>query len=533
MDSLATSLLPFCVWLLRTTCQASLLIGLVVAIHKTLGRRLGARGRCCLWLVVLARMAMPWAPQSGMSVHNLLPLSPLEEVLASEPPQANETSRVSASARDPEVEASGEASQFGPTSWRLRTTSVVLASAVWLAGTCLLAGSIATGAIRVRRALRSARPITDDWVLDLLDDCKRLIGTNADVRAVAMDGLASPALCGLRRPRLLLPEAVLVQKDRNELRHIMLHELAHLKRHDILLGHVAGVLHVLHWFNPVIAWGLRRMRADIELACDAMAMSRLDPAEVPAYGRTVIHQIERLLASPQRSILPGLCGDRTQVKRRIAMISAFEQNASGRSLLGMVVIAGVVAAGLTNGIAGPLVEPPASAWDAYARQDFPTTHQDRHANILRCCLRNMATGKYLVVKGGTVACDADEPGEAGLWECRFDEVTNTAGDVMYFYSVAARAYLASDEQGRLTVTAREPCETTRWGVVPIPQGVWLVSHNCKDGYLRANEQGQPAAVNFGRDPRGCWDVHSVWRVKTSDDPRANPQWQREHIPGLN
>jgi len=533
MDSLATSLLPFCVWLLRTTCQASLLIGLVVAIHKTLGRRLGARGRYCLWLVVLARMAMPWAPQSGMSVHNLLPLSPLEEVLASEPPQANGTAGVSASARDSEVGASGGPSRLEPTSWRLRTTAVILASAVWLAGTCLLAGSIAIAAIRLKRVLRSARPITDDWVLDLLDDCKRMIGTGADVRAVAMDGLANPALYGLGRPQLLLPEAVLVQKDRTELRHIILHELAHLKRHDILLGHVAGVLHILHWFNPVIAWGLRRMRTDIELACDALAMSHLDPAEVPAYGRTVIHQIERLLASPQRSIVPGLCGDRTQIKRRIAMISAFERNASGRSLLGMVVIAGMVVAGLTNGIAGSLVESPASAWDAYARQDFPTAHQDRHANIQRCCLRNRATGQYLVVKGGTVACDAEEPGEAGLWEYRFDEATNTAGDVMYFYSVAARAYLAADEQGRLTVTAQEPDQTTQWGVVPMPQGVWLISHNCKDGYLRANEQEQPTAVNFGRDSRGCWDVHLVWRVKTSDDPRSNPQWQREHIPGLN
>jgi hypothetical protein len=170
-------------------------------------------------------------------------------------------------------------------------------------------------------------------------------------------------------------------------------------------------------------------------------------------------------------------------------------------------------------------------WDDYARRDFPTTCRDKHANIQRACIRNIETGKYLVVHGETVACDADEPGEAGLWEFRFDEVSNTIKSIMYFYSVPARRYLTSDKQGKLAVNASEPNEAARWGTVPRPEGVWLISHHFKDGYLRLDEQGQVSAENFGRDARGYWDIHSVWRIKTSKDPKSNPQWQREHIPG--
>jgi beta-lactamase regulating signal transducer with metallopeptidase domain len=532
MDSLATNLLPFFDWLLRTTCQASLLIVLVVAIHGVLGRRLGVRGRYCLWLVVLLRMAMPWAPQSGVSVHNLLPWSPLEGVLTPVAPQGNKASPNSTSAQISAAEASGGASQSVSASWHQETTIVVLLSAVWLAGVCFLAGCIAAERLRLQRTIGSGRTVTDRRVLDLLEDCKRLIGTDADVRVVTIDGLASPALFGFVRPRLLLPHETPAREDQDELRHIFLHELAHLKRHDILIGHLASVLHVLHWFNPVIALGLRRMRTDVELACDALAMSRLHPGETSAYGQTVIHQIERLLASPQQSVLLGLCGDRTQIKRRIAMISVFEKETDRRSLLAALLVACLACVGLTNGLAGSIVAPPASAWDAYARRHFRTTHQDQHANIQRCCLRNMESGKYLVVDGETVACDADEPGEAGLWELRFDEASNTPQGIMYFYSVAARRYLTSDDRGRLAINAQEPDETTRWAAVPRPEGVWVISHHFKDGYLRPDEQGQVDAVNFGRDERSYWDVHSVWRVKTSDDPKSNPQWQREHIPGL-
>jgi beta-lactamase regulating signal transducer with metallopeptidase domain len=532
MDSLATNLLPSLDWLLLATCQTSLLIGLVVVIHRALGRRLGVRGRYCLWLVVVARMAMPWAPHSGMSVHNLLPLSPLAGVLTPATPRASEASPISISARVSAAAASDKVSQSVSASRSVKATVVVLVSTLWLAGVCLLAGCIVARRLRLWRTLRSGRPVTDGWILDLLEDCKRLIGTDADVRVRAIDGLASPALFGFVHPQLLLPHDTTAWKDRNELRHIFLHELAHLKRHDILLGYIVSILHVLHWFNPVIALGLRRMRADIELACDTLAMSRLDPGETSAYGHTVIHQIERLLASPQRSVLCGLCGDRTQIKQRIAMISAFEKETHRRSPLAIVLVACLAWVGLTDGLARPLVEPPASAWDAYARRHFPTTYRDRHANIQRCCLRNTATGKYLVVKGETVTCDADEPGAAGLWEYRFDEATNTSGDVMYFYSVAARAYLTSDEQGRLAVGAREPDETTQWNVVPMPQGVWVISRHFKDGYLRVDEREQVAAVSFGRDTQSYWDIHCVWRVKTSDAPKSNPQWQREHVPGL-
>ena len=78
MDALAIYAHTFLDWLLRTTCQASLVICLVLLVQRALRHKLGVRARYLLWLVVVVRMALPWAPESRLSVYNLLPSAPLQ-----------------------------------------------------------------------------------------------------------------------------------------------------------------------------------------------------------------------------------------------------------------------------------------------------------------------------------------------------------------------------------------------------------------------------------------------------------------------
>jgi beta-lactamase regulating signal transducer with metallopeptidase domain len=540
IDSLAPHLEPLLAWLARTTWQAGILIGMVLLIQKVLGRRLGVRGCYCLWLLVLLRLALPWTIPSSASVYNLLPASPVQRYIVPTAPAKMSATDVlsyevspSGHLRPESLTADGSSGDSfppkgqWPTRRRLEAGTILLLSLVWLIGFCSLSVWTVASGLRLRRLIRRGHAVTDRWILSLLEDAKRLVGIRANVGIVATDEVDSPALFGLLRPRLLLPRPTLAARDRIGLRHIFLHELAHLKRHDILIGHLASLLHLFHWFNPLLWFGLRHMRADRELACDSLALSVLPAEDAPAYGRTIVHQVEQLLTSRPRWVLVGLGGDRGQIKRRIALIAAPATRRTYRRSLPALVLAGVLAwAGLTDGFVSR------TTWDDYARRDWPTTYQDRHANIQRCCIRNIETNKYLVVHGDKVTCDADEPGNAGLWEFRFDEISLEGRSDMYFYSVAARRYLATDGQGNLAVTAPEPNEAARWGVqAHPPYGSRMISHYRQGAYLRLNEQGNLQAEFIRAGLRGTWDIHTVWRVKTSDDPGSNPQWQREHIPG--
>ncbi len=60
-------------WLARNSLQACLLIGLILAVQVVLRGRLRPRWRHGLWLILVARLALPWTPPSAVSLYNLLP----------------------------------------------------------------------------------------------------------------------------------------------------------------------------------------------------------------------------------------------------------------------------------------------------------------------------------------------------------------------------------------------------------------------------------------------------------------------------
>ena len=141
------------------------------------------------------------------------------------------------------------------------------------------------------------------------------------VELVAIGQLSSPAVFGLFRRRLLLPETALRQLNDEELRMIFLHEMAHVRRRDVLLNHVLMAVQFLHWFNPLVWLALHRLRADRELVCDAMVMERVRPEERLGYGRVLLKLMDGFSAgTPVFSGAVPVISSINEIKRRISMI---------------------------------------------------------------------------------------------------------------------------------------------------------------------------------------------------------------------
>jgi hypothetical protein len=298
----------------------------------------------------------------------------------------------------------------------------------------------------------------------------------------------------------------------NELRYILLHELAHLHRHDILVSVIASGLQILHWFNPLVSYGLVRMRADRELACDGLALSLLHPHEASAYGRTVIRLIEQLIRPRPRLLLAGFLGDRARIKERVAMISLFRKETYQWSPLALVLVVLVGCIGLTNGRAGdPRAEAQPAAVQPSERHEAPEALATAHgfSNTMRIYIRHHQMDKYLVANGRSVA-SADEPGETGFWEARFNGEFTPDGP-MLIYSIAQGMYLGIDDQGNLTVNQRTPDKWAHWYRKAGPLGVQLISQALEHGYLRLEEEGRVNVVQMGRDLPSQWDVMQLGR----------------------
>ncbi len=349
MESFFTQLSDIFGWFLRTSAYAGVLVCLVLAVKAAAGGRLAARWHYLFWLLVVVRMIMPWLPQSTVSVLNLIPDS------------AKWRARTILS-----TEVGGKEFDMYPIAIKPMDANVSaglvlrvadMLALVWLAGSLVLAGYVFVSNFRLWRIIKSVRPLTEQRILDLLEDCKRQAGVETILGIIVTDKVKSPALFGFVRPRLLLPEGIIETHSISELRHIFLHELSHLKRCDILLGWVTTLLLVIHWFNPLVWYAFYRMRQDRELACDASALSTMGVGESEKYGMTIVRLLEKFSQARSLPIIAAVSEDKSNLKKRIAMISQFKREPYLLSVLAVTLIILLSFVTLTNAKQRVLVPP--------------------------------------------------------------------------------------------------------------------------------------------------------------------------------
>lgn len=142
---------------------------------------------------------------------------------------------------------------------------------LWFGGAVLLALRLAVGTIRVNRLVARAKELTDeDSEREVFHLARRLdIGTY--VRVVESDELSMPITTGIRRPTIVLPSGFRGWSE-DRLRAVILHELAHIHRKDVLSHMVSRVTCALHWFNPLAWHSANRLRTESERACDDLVL---------------------------------------------------------------------------------------------------------------------------------------------------------------------------------------------------------------------------------------------------------------------
>jgi hypothetical protein len=129
---------------------------------------------------------------------------------------------------------------------------------------------------------------------------------------------------GWLKPTIVLPEGLAAELNPDELKFVLMHELAHVKRHDIALNWLVTMVQILHWFNPIVWYGFHRMRRDHEIACDARVLRQLPHRLHGAYGHTLISLMERYPRAHQFSQGLGIVGNTKRMKERLHMIKQYK-----------------------------------------------------------------------------------------------------------------------------------------------------------------------------------------------------------------
>jgi beta-lactamase regulating signal transducer with metallopeptidase domain len=197
---------------------------------------------------------------------------------------------------------------------------------VWGAGTLAALGWLALDARFLARLGRRARPADAGMrrlVLRLAGECG--LATAPEVLEGPVDG---PMVTGFRRPCLLLPPGASRLLEPAEFHAVLLHELAHLRRRDLLAGAAQRVAQAFLWLHPAVWLLSREVDRERERCCDAEAVragaARLDLARAlvalegarPRGGALAAHassgelkaRVEELLAPRTEPPGPGTRG---------------------------------------------------------------------------------------------------------------------------------------------------------------------------------------------------------------------------------
>jgi len=154
-----------------------------------------------------------------------------------------------------------------PVRWRVTPDWTTLVFPVWLGGALAVLILLAVGMARIMWLDRVTRPVEDEAWLILVDELSLELGLHRHVRLLQAKDPAMPMTWGIRRPAILLPaEAGAWTAERR--RDVLLHELAHVKRHDFLIQLIARVACAVYWFHPLVWLAATRLREERERACD-------------------------------------------------------------------------------------------------------------------------------------------------------------------------------------------------------------------------------------------------------------------------
>jgi beta-lactamase regulating signal transducer with metallopeptidase domain len=309
--------------LLDLSLRGSLVVMVVLSGDSTLGRKMRARWRRVWWFLVPLAFLLPFFVTTYRPIGN----EGRDEIYASSL-FSSETPRQVDLVPHPVVQIPA-----GPFADRV----FFWIGLVWLTGVVIIALRILISTWKVEQKWSGKRLSTDAALLDLLEDAKITAGVTAPIGLVISDQIAAPALLGWLRPRILLP-VHLTTDSSDELRTVLLHELAHFKALDIPLNWLFAATRVIHWFNP-LAWlatsAWSRFR---EEASDENAIRWLKEPTGTAYGEILLKTLGKCPAGPAPYGALAIGESIENLKRRILMIRNYQAKSSRGGMAFAVVV---------------------------------------------------------------------------------------------------------------------------------------------------------------------------------------------------
>ena len=199
-----------------------------------------------------------------------------------------------------------------PGSWAV----VILAG--WALIAALAAARVALGCCRLRWLRRNSVAITTSDLHPALRETVARIKTNRSVAICTSPEVRVPTAIGFFKPIILIPEWALQELSAEELKVVLLHEFAHLRRRDDWTNLAQKMVRVIFFFHPAVWWIERRLSLEREMACDDLVLSETENPH--AYAECLVALAEKSFVRRSLALAQAAISHAHETSLRLAQI---------------------------------------------------------------------------------------------------------------------------------------------------------------------------------------------------------------------
>lgn len=391
----------FCDFALTMFIQSGILIVLLYAIDLIIRKHVRAVFRYCIWMLIFVKLVLPVSLSSPVSMGQLfgdkLTINKTQIPAAAESDEINrkiimEVPAAPALSRNidatenklrsaewnrefvetpitPVQKAEDIPSESIPVTWQ----AVVFL--IWLVGVLVLSLLLLQRYLFVKSLLAQSNR-ANGRLHETLQKCRKLVGVRKKIELRLSKSMLSPAVCGLSKPIILMPAALLDDLSEDKLRAVLIHELSHIKRGDLWVNFMQTILQIIYFYNPLLWFANAVVRGIREKAVDEMVLTNLGD-QAKSYSNTLIDIAEIAFSKPHFSLrLVGVVESKKALSGRIKHILTRPIPKSAK--LGLVGMATII-------IAATFLLPMAKASSSDKKFDVPEEyvgHWKGHAKII-------------------------------------------------------------------------------------------------------------------------------------------------------
>jgi beta-lactamase regulating signal transducer with metallopeptidase domain len=158
-------------------------------------------------------------------------------------------------------------------------------------------------------------------VTALASEIREVLSSDSNGRVAKLctsEQVRVPTAIGLLNPVIAVPRWAIDELQPAELKQVLIHEMAHLRRRDDWTNLVQQLVKAVFFFHPAVWWIERKVSLEREIACDDAVLAEIESPR--AYAECLAHLAERTFIQRSVALAQAVLGKIRQTSTRVAQI---------------------------------------------------------------------------------------------------------------------------------------------------------------------------------------------------------------------